>query len=273
MSISLRILASGSSGNCALLHTSDTRILIDIGCSARRTGTLLKEAGEDLAKIDAIFITHDHGDHVEGIKGLKKYPDIPIYCNEDTAHAIQQKLKHKPRWRYFETGTDFRFRDLIISTFSVPHDAQDPVGFTFSMEQPPCQTPDGRFNIIWLPDMGHVPLHVQNRVPDADILVLEANHSPRLLQADPRRSWSTKQRIAGRHGHLSNENMAELLTSVCSPRWKHIFLTHLSRDCNTIDAVDTALAPVRERIKIPITIVPPGCGAPPIDFLDNPLNA
>ncbi len=94
-------------------------------------------------------------------------------------------------------------------------------------------------------DLGHAPQSVRDRLRESDVVVVEANHCPRMLEADPRRSWTLKRRIGGRHGHLSNERMSELLSSVASPRWRRIYLAHLSRDCNSRAAVEHALGAVR----------------------------
>ncbi|EIP96567.1 metal-dependent hydrolase, beta-lactamase superfamily I [Opitutaceae bacterium TAV1] len=261
MGMRFQILGSGSAGNCALLLTDHARILVDAGFSARRLNQLIREAGADLSQIDAVFITHEHSDHVAGIEGLKRYPNIELFANAGTARAVQNKLEYRPRWRIFETGARFTFRDLEIESFHIPHDAQEPVGYTFTHGQ-------GREGdlfssprrIAWLSDMGHAPDHIRERIREADAVVMESNHCPRLLEADHRRPWSTKQRIAGRHGHLSNELACELLASVASPRWQHIVLTHLSRDCNTLDAVEQTFATLRARLTCQFAIVPPGGG-------------
>ena len=261
MGMRFSILGSGSSGNCAVLRTEGARVLIDAGFSTRKIRQLLHDAGESLKTIDAIFLTHEHGDQSAGIDGLKKFPHIHVFANAATARAVQAKLDFKPSWRLFETGARFRFLDLEIESFHVPHDAQEPVGFTFANghEAHPAAT---RQRIAWLTDLGHAPLHIHERIRDVDVVVVESNHCPRLLQADVKRPWPTKQRISGRHGHLSNEAMKELLEAVASPRWQHIVLTHLSRDCNSQEAVEIALAGLRARLQCRFYIVAPGGGTP-----------
>ena len=244
MAMRFCILGSGSSGNAALLVTENTRVLVDAGFSARRLAALLAAVGETLDRIDAVFLTHEHGDHAAGIDGLKKFPHIRLFANAATARAVQSGLGHKPDWQIFQTGTRFVFRDLLIESFAVPHDAQDPVGFRFT------NGADGdlfapRRSLAWLTDLGHAPLNVHECIRDCEVVVVEANHCPDLLKNDTRRPWSTKQRIAGRHGHLSNHAARELLATVASPSWRRIYLTHLSRDCNSRAAVELAFAGIR----------------------------
>jgi phosphoribosyl 1,2-cyclic phosphodiesterase len=260
MSVRFRILGSGSDGNAALFTTGDTRVLVDAGFSARRLGELLAAAGESLERIDAIFLTHEHGDHAAGLAGLARHPHIRVFANRATAQAAQRSLKHRVDWQVFETGATFRFRDLEVSSFTVPHDAQDPVGFLVAHgHEGDLIAP--RRSLAWLTDLGHAPAHVRERVREADVLVLEANYCPRLLEADTKRPWSVKQRINGRHGHLSNEAARELLASVASPRWRHVFFAHLSRDCNTPAAVEAACGPALAALGCGYTVVPPGGGA------------
>ncbi len=265
MALRFCILGSGSSGNAALLQTENARVLVDAGFSARKLGQLLAAVGESLERIDAVFLTHEHGDHSTGIEGLKRFPHIKIFANAPTARAVQRGLEHQPDWQIFQTGSRFCFRDLEIDTFSVPHDAQEPVGYRFT-----CGA-DGdlfspRRSLAFLTDLGHAPQHVREHIREVDVLVVEANHCPEMLKADLRRPWPTKQRIGGRHGHLSNLAARELLESVAGARWRHVFFTHLSRDCNSLAAVETACGPVLVARNCGFSIVAPGGGTPWHEF-------
>src|SRR5271167_2495899 len=117
------ILGSGSSGNSALIVTEGSRILVDAGFSARRLEALLKGAGESIERIDAVFVTHEHGDHSSGIESLKKFPHLKFFANSATARAVQKELSWSPTWKIFATGSSFRYRDLEVESFAIPHDA------------------------------------------------------------------------------------------------------------------------------------------------------
>ena len=255
-----RILGSGSSGNAALLLTDDTKILVDAGFSVRRLEAMLADSGESLANINAIFLTHEHGDHSAALKGLAKHPHIQVFANDPTRRSLQRSLKHQITWQIFETGTTFNFRDLEIRSFAVPHDAQEPVGFHISHGHGDLFSP--RQSLAWVTDLGHVPAHIREHIRDADILVIEANYCLDLIDSDSKRPWSVKQRIKGRHGHLSNTAAHDLIAEIASPRWQHIYLAHLSRDCNSLDAVQAAFAPSIEALNCQISIVSPGGDTP-----------
>jgi phosphoribosyl 1,2-cyclic phosphodiesterase len=265
MAIRFCILGSGSSGNSALVVTEGARILLDAGFSARRLAAKIAAAGESIDRIDAVFVTHEHSDHSSGIESLKKFPHLRFFANASTARAVQRDLSWSPQWQIFETGSSFRYRDLVIESFAIPHDAEDPVGFCFTSGLEGDLFSPQR-TLAWVTDLGHAPQNVRDRIRESDVVVVEANHCPRMLEADPRRSWTLKRRIGGRHGHLSNERMSELLSSVASPRWRRVYLAHLSRDCNSRDAVESALVAVRSILPCEFSIVGHGEGTPFYDL-------
>jgi len=226
MSVDFQILGSSSAGNSSYLSTPETKILIDVGFTGKKVQEMLKTIGQDIDDIDAIFLTHEHSDHCIGVKGLARNPELGFFANRDTANAIQAKMTRKAYWNLFETGTTFQYRDLEITTFSIPHDAYDPVGYIFKHEEK---------SLAWVTDLGYIPKLVQEKIRDVDILVLEANYDEKLLDEDTKRPWSIKQRIKGRHGHLSNDDAFEFISTVNKPAWKQVYLAHLSRDCNNVE--------------------------------------
>ena len=254
MSVKFTILGSGSSGNCAYVETAEARILVDAGFSPRQIRTRLAGIGKTPENLSAILITHEHSDHIAGLLGIADKYQIPVFCNRDTQDATvwalktkwlgkksfppdgidgTEFLKSKINWQLFATGAGFEIGDVSIETFSIPHDAQDPVGFLL-------RTNSG--NIGFATDLGHATRLVLDRIRPANVLVLESNHDVKMLQDCPRRSWSLKQRILGRHGHLSNVAAAETAAQIMSAGLRHLYLAHLSRECNTPELAEHVMA-------------------------------
>lgn len=173
--------------------------------------------------LHGILITHEHSDHIIGLVGLAAKLSIPVYCNRLTKEAVEAQLQIQIDARVFSTGASFEIGDVVVDTFSIPHDAYDPVGFLL-------HTKAG--DIGFLTDLGHATKLVIERVRTAGVLLLEANHDVKMLQDDVRRPWSLKQRILSRHGHLSNDGAAEVAAELFSGALRHLYLGHLSRDCN-----------------------------------------
>jgi len=242
VSVKFTILGSGSSGNCAYIETAEARILVDAGFSPLQIRKRLATIGRTPENLSAILITHEHSDHISGLLGIADKFQIPVYCNRGTQDGAigmfqakwsrikklppesPDRLKSKMDWRLFQTGDQFELNDLLIETFAIPHDAQDPVGFLL-------RTAAG--NIGYATDLGHVTKLVLERIRAANVLVLESNHDVKMLQNCPRRSWALKQRILGRHGHLSNVLAAETVARVMTAGLQQLYLAHLSRECNT----------------------------------------
>lgn len=235
----VNILGSGSAGNCAYLEADDTRLLIDAGLSARQIRQRLLAIGRTPENLNGILITHEHSDHIQGLAVLAAKLNLPVYCNRLTRQAIEAILKIRLDFRLFETGASFGIGDVAVDTFSIPHDACDPVGFLL-------HTSVG--NIGFLTDLGHATRLVLERVRTANVLVLETNHDVKMLQDDPRRPWSLKQRILSRHGHLSNEAAAQAATEIMSADLRHLYLAHLSRECNRPELAHGVITAMLARI-------------------------
>lgn len=223
MAVKLTILGSGSAGNCSYLESEETRVLIDAGFSVRQLRQRLASIGRAPESLHGILITHEHADHIRGLAGLADKLRIPLYCNRATQEEIEYQQKVEFEYRLFTTGGSFEVGDIAVDTFSIPHDAQDPVGYLLRTR---CA------NIGFATDLGHVTKLVIERVRAANALVLESNHDVKMLQDCVRRPWSLKQRILGRQGHLSNEDAADAAEQIVSADLRHLYLGHLSRECN-----------------------------------------
>ncbi|MDX9702224.1 MAG: MBL fold metallo-hydrolase [Candidatus Auribacterota bacterium] len=222
----LCVLGSSSSGNSTYLELGNSRFLIDAGLSARVIEQRLAMLNVAVADLDAIFITHEHTDHINGLKVLAGRNPVPVYCTRHTALEIESILKITPEFYIFSSGEPFKFDDVVIEPFSVFHDAQDPVGFCFHY--------NGK-KIGFASDLGYVTTFVKRQLQNCDALLIESNHDVNMLIADQKRPWSVKQRIKGRQGHLSNEHACELIAEIAHPGLRHVVLVHLSQDCNRPD--------------------------------------
>lgn len=216
-------LASGSKGNCIYLGTSQTKILIDAGLSAKATAQKLSEINVDLSEIDAILITHEHTDHIAGLKVLAFKLGIPVLANQETAKGIVETFHACPKFKIFATGETFEFGDLEIHPFSIQHDTLDPVAFTIKT---------GSLKLGFCTDLGFATSLVKNKLQACDYLYLEANHQPAMVHASAR-PMIYKQRVLSKSGHLSNEECGQILQAVAHPNLKHVHLAHLSSECNT----------------------------------------
>ncbi len=227
------MLASGSSGNCIYVESPGTALLIDAGLSARETLRRMALAGLDPAKIQAICITHEHSDHVAGLRNLSKKLNARLYANSDTARHIRNV--DGLQWNLFTSGSPFAVGDIELLPFPLPHDAYDPVGFILT---------SGASRLGIATDLGIATSVARERLRGCQLVILEANHDEDLVHSCTR-PWSLKQRILGRQGHLSNEMAAALLADIAGDTLRQVFLAHLSRECNDLER---ALHAVRSRL-------------------------
>ena len=216
-------LASGSKGNSSLLKTKNGSLLIDAGLSARSLSERLCALGTSLEDIKAIFITHEHHDHISGLKSLAFKYSIPIIANYATAEAIVEALGDCPSFKIFTTDEPFEFLGMEIYPFSVRHDGVDPVGLSIKVE-------GKKLGICT--DIGFVTHTVRHHLQASNIMYIEANHQIEMVHASNRPELY-KRRVLGPTGHLSNEAAGRLLVDVASSSLEHVFLAHLSSECNT----------------------------------------
>ncbi|HCU07610.1 MAG TPA: MBL fold metallo-hydrolase, partial [Clostridiales bacterium] len=220
--------ASGSSGNCYVVRSRSTALLVDAGISARRIRTGLAGLELDASSLAGVLVTHEHSDHISGLKTLTRTGDIKIYANEETFRGMRFQLP-EDRCCRFSTGDTFQVGDMDIRTFAVSHDTADPVGYSLSFE--------GR-RITIVTDTGAVTQPLMAEIREADILVLESNHDESILRMG-HYPWFLKQRILGEQGHLSNEAAARALAAVLQEeqcrgqkKLRRVLLAHLSRENN-----------------------------------------
>lgn len=229
MGVSVSMLASGSAGNCAIVASARTRILVDAGISCRETFKRMKSLGEDPHTLSAIVITHEHSDHVSGLATLAKRLRVPVFMTGAThlawARAMRNEKGERPQLETlerFESGHSFQIGDIAVRPFTIPHDAADPVGFTFRAEG---------VKVGFATDLGYIPASVRDHLRGCDVLVLESNHDLEMLRVGPY-PWSVKQRVMSRVGHLSNSALADFFTSDYDNSATFVVLAHLSEQNN-----------------------------------------
>ncbi len=229
MGVSVSVLASGSRGNSAIVASSSTRLLVDAGISCRETFKRMKALGEDPHQLSAVLITHEHSDHVYGLLTLSKKLNIPVFMTGATHQAWRRALRDNlgeypelPRLEVFSAGRGFQIGDIAVTAFTIPHDAADPVGFTFRVQG---------VKVAFATDLGYLPPNVCDHLRGCDVLAMESNHDLEMLRGGPY-PWSVKQRVMSRVGHLSNEALADFFASDYDGNAAYIVLAHLSEQNN-----------------------------------------
>lgn len=246
--VKICVLASSSAGNSTFIGTASTRILIDAGLCRRETENRLAAIGESPERLDAILITHEHSDHVSGLPVLLKRYNIPIFLTRLTAPTIGWGGA-QPRVETFQAGTGFTIGDIAIASFTIPHDAIDPVGFTFCVQ--------GR-KVGHVTDLGYIPDSIRVHLQGADFLILESNHDLEMLKVGPY-PWAVKQRVMGRRGHLSNDVVGDFILGDLKVETRTLVLAHLSEHNNHPELVrlvaDQALK--RRALGTRLVVAPP----------------
>jgi phosphoribosyl 1,2-cyclic phosphodiesterase len=220
--IGLASLSSGSKGNSTLLRHGDEAILIDCGLSFKKLKERLAQLDLKETMISAIFVTHEHSDHISGVRVAADKLGIPVYCNHNTGAAMRRKKRAPQELVFFENGGRIEHGAFIVEPFSVPHDGVDTVAYNVY-----C----GERKLSVATDFGFACQAVTQKLKNSDIVLLESNHDVQMLQ-DANRPWPLKQRILGRHGHLSNESAMEILEAILHRDLKQVILAHVSEDAN-----------------------------------------
>jgi phosphoribosyl 1,2-cyclic phosphodiesterase len=235
--VSVTVLASGSKGNSTVVSSSRTKILVDAGLSARETFRRMEKVGESATSLTAIVISHEHCDHVTGLCTLAKKLRIPVYMTGLTHQAFEkaERDKHEDgqvlqRCEIFKSGHGFQIGDIAVMPFTIPHDAADPVAFTFKMEG---------IKVGVVTDLGYMPHSVVQHIRNCDMLMIESNHDLEMLRIGPY-PWSVKQRVMSRLGHLSNDTLADFFRSEYDGGAAFVVLAHLSEHNNHPEIARTA---------------------------------
>ena len=232
------VLGSGSSGNAVLISSEKTTVLIEAGLSARETLRRLSLVGVDPKQIDGVIITHEHSDHIGGLRNLLSQVRCRVYITGATEEACYETRRSngngeseeskrrsamKDRTVSIDANKHFCIGDIDFEPFTVPHDAVDNFGFVAK---------NGGVKFAALTDFGYITRLMREKLRNCDGIFIESNHSRDMLRACPVYSWSLKQRIASKHGHFSNEDLADWLTNEFDGTARHIVLAHLSQRAN-----------------------------------------
>ena len=232
----ITVLGSGSTGNAILIVAGETRVLVDAGLSAKEIARRLSLVGEDVQSLDAVLVTHEHGDHAGGLRVLLSQVECPVYISAQTCDAYisertnindeeprrrARALKH--RVETIESSRDFRIGEIDFHPFTIPHDAVDNFGFTATHQG---------VKIATLMDFGHMTTLISERLRGCSAIVVESNHSRDMLKACDAYPWELKQRILSRVGHLSNEDLADWIRDEFDGSARYFVLTHLSQRAN-----------------------------------------
>lgn len=221
-------LVSGSSGNCILVENGETRILVDCGVSGVEAERRLKKVGCPPESLKAILVTHEHTDHIQGVGILARRFGIPVHLTAGTMSAGNGSLGQITETSVIEPGVSFTVGQLAVHPFSIPHDAADPVGFTFH---------NGREMAGIATDLGFPTGLVEDHLKECSLLILESNHDPEMLANGPYPP-DLRRRIRSRDGHLSNEQAGGMLDSIIQKNpstLSAVVLAHLSEKNNHPD--------------------------------------
>lgn len=221
----ITVLASGSKGNATFMEFGQDHYLIDCGISYRQVKLRLEEKGKDLSSLKGIFITHEHSDHVNGLRVLLNNHKVPIYLSEGTFKGFNKRyMGPMSDWdvHFLRQEEMLDFDHFSLLPFNTYHDAMEPMGFKFI---------ESSYSFVYMTDTGYFPLRKYDLIRNADGYMVESNYESELLLESPR-PWSLKRRILDDQGHLSNEDSANMILDIIGDRTQFIILAHLSDECN-----------------------------------------
>jgi phosphoribosyl 1,2-cyclic phosphodiesterase len=236
--VKFSVLASGSSGNSLYIDAGESRFLVDAGLSTKQLEQRLQQMNVELAQLTAIFVTHEHIDHVKGLGVLARRYPIPIYMNEATWKSLPANVGEIPELlqHVLETGSTLELSDVRIESIPVSHDAAEPIGFRFLQQDQ---------SLAIVTDLGYVNQRIIDQVAGVDTLIWESNHDVAMLRVGSY-PWNTKRRILSDVGHLSNEDAGAALTEIVQGLGEHIYLAHLSKDNNIIELAHLTVKSILE---------------------------
>lgn len=227
-------LGSGSKGNAALIEAGQTCLMLDCGFSVRETLSRLARLDRTGEELDAIVVTHEHGDHISGVGVLARKFNIPVWATAGTWRAIEHRVGDIPMRNVVDHHRSFVINDIEVIPFPVPHDAKEPVQYVFS---------DGSARLGILTDVGQSTPHIEDILSGLDALALECNHDYQMLMQGPYPA-ALKARVSSTQGHLDNKTAATLLSRLDTSRLQHLVAVHLSETNNTPDLATAALGAV-----------------------------
>lgn len=217
-------LASSSSGNCTLISQGDTHILVDAGISMRRITASLSQLGISPGDLQGILVTHEHSDHIGGVKMLVKHHGVNVFAPQGVAQALCGIIPEaRENITYFSAGTEFMLGEIAVSSFLTPHDTPESVGYKFEA---------GRRRLVFTTDIGCITQTILDAAQGADMAVIEANHDVRMLKTGMYPAY-LKRRVLSERGHLSNDASGHLAARLAVSGTKRIVLAHLSKENNT----------------------------------------
>lgn len=233
------VLASGSSGNSIYIRSASTQILLDAGISGKQlSGRLANACGAQFSDLNAVLVTHEHIDHVRGLRQVLKHSDAALYTTEGTWSQVAATVEGFEPSSLVKTDAAFSIGDISVTPFAVSHDAEEPVAYRFdTMDSSLCV----------LTDVGYVSDHIKQVIQGCKCFVWESNHDVEMLRAG-RYPWSVKRRILGDKGHLSNVDSALAMADILGTDEVDIYLAHLSEETNLPELADITFQSVLQEI-------------------------